>query len=424
MASTWAEPDSDTSAQPQRVPALLDALLANSSTAIVTIDDVGTIRYFSAGASLLLGCDAESTVGTSVFTFLHEDDVSDAAQLLVRRIEYEGADMGHEMRLRHSSGHWITVEVTASGLPDETLGVAALTLRAKDASANREHSLRRKLVVEEFCNKLSADFMDATTSAAVLDRLEQSLEEVALLTGAEIVSVFLERHELDILERLARWVVPSRSIGSGMETVDIDLDREAIEGALTQVHVADSLAESLLWSRSPLTSSMDASALLSAPFVTGNQRGALVLTRVDPGPTWFEADAQLARNVAKLYGRALHNARTEELLALTYREAPIGFSIRTWDGALVDCNQQYLDLQGLTRAEAEVTRLSAFIHRDDRDWVAERVKQLRNGERARLRHEMRVVQPDDTYRWVRVNAVPLQTSRARPRPSSLHPSRT
>ena len=84
--------------------ALLNAVLANSDDALVIVDDQGVLRYVSVGAQHLLDYDAEATVGTSIFSYLHEDDVESAVELFDRRLEYEGADLGHPMSIRHASG--------------------------------------------------------------------------------------------------------------------------------------------------------------------------------------------------------------------------------------------------------------------------------------------------------------------------------
>lgn len=405
----------ETEAAPERpaqdaTAALVDALLANSSEAIITVDDAGTILFASVGASQLLGYDPESTVGASVFSFLQPEAVDAEVDLFIRRMNYEGPDLGHEVLLRHSSGDWIAVTATARLLPDSALGAAAITMKARNAEEQRRQSLHRRLVVEEFCNRLSGDLIDATDSADVLNRLQQSLEEVGLLTGADMVAMYLERHERDVLERLGHWIEPGLADDGQMQTIDIALDREAIETVLTEHCVADSMVDSPLWGDSPITRLMNSVSLLTVPFAAGTQRGVLVLTHVKPGPGWSEADGHLARSVAKLFGRALNTARAEELLALTYEKGPIGFCIRTWSGTFVDCNQQYLDLHGLSREDAEATNLRDLLHPEDWPGLAARREQLHKGEVVRLTHDNRTRRADGTWRWVRANSVRLQAS--------------
>ncbi len=97
---------------------LLDALFSNSRDAMVTVDGTGTIIYATSAIASVLGFDSASLVGDSVFDFLHPDDLGAAADLFVRRLEFDGADQGKEVRLRNPSGAWTTVVATASLLPD------------------------------------------------------------------------------------------------------------------------------------------------------------------------------------------------------------------------------------------------------------------------------------------------------------------
>ncbi len=390
--------------------ALLDALFANSSEAIVTVDGTGTIGYATAGTSLALGYDSEAVVGSSVFGFLHPDDVDAAAQLLVDRLDYAGADLGHEVRLRNSSGSWISAQVTATLLPESPLGAIAVTLKGVDGEAERERSLRRQLAAEEYANTLSADFMEAIHSNEVIDRLQRSLGEIGLLTGAEIVSVFLERHERDIVERLAHWVHASVTPTDGNPVLELDAARSQFQHLLTEACISDDLDETSVECAEPITGTLDASSWLSAPFVAGGQRGFLALMRIRPGPAWYAADVRLVRNVAGLHGRALGTARSEELLRLTYREGPMGFAIHTWDGALVDCNQQYLELVDLSREQAEGSPLWSTLDAEDRNWADERTRQLRRGDVNRLQRDVRAVQSDGSSVWIRINSVPLKIS--------------
>ncbi len=404
------EAGTDSSVMQSYIAATLDAVLANTDAAVVTVDAVGLVQYFSVGATRLLGYHRDHVTGASIFELLHPDDVDVATRLFVGRIGYDGADLGHKVRLRHSSGDWVFVDATAALLPDETMGVASLTVTASSLDDNTRHALRRELVIEEYCNQLSADFMESPRSADVLSRLEQSLAEVGLLTGARAVSVFMERSERHMVERLTRWVDPALTVDVDNVTVEFEVDPAVIEATLTAELVTDNLAEAPIWAGSPLFERVPAVGFMSTPFLAGTQRCVLTLAHDIAGLTWSEADTQLARKVASLFGRALHTARTEELLDLTYHEGPIGFSIRTGDGALVDCNQQYLDLLGLTRQEAEAANLSDLVPPEDWTWLSERIEQLNRGEVNRLRHDVRLVKPDLTWRWVRSSAVQLRPS--------------
>ncbi|HSJ91629.1 MAG TPA: PAS domain S-box protein, partial [Ilumatobacter sp.] len=315
---------------------LLDAILANSTEAIVVVDELGDIRFATRGVAALLGHDPDSLVGASAFGFLHPDDVDDAADLFAQRLDYDGRDPGKEVRVRHSAGEWIQLTATVSLLSG--FASAAITLRA-ELDGTRERSLQRRIAVAEFANKLGADLMSAADSDAVLGRIRRSLSEVGLLTGAEIVMVYVERQERDVLELLDGWRSPAAGADVPIEIVH---DQRTIERLLTEHIVADELADPRHHDLATMTAPLEATGLLSTPFTTGNKRGAIVLLRTRHGISWWDSDSELVRSVANLFGRALHTAWSEALLAYTYRYGPVAFSIRTWEGRLVDCNQRYL----------------------------------------------------------------------------------
>lgn len=392
---------------------LLDALLANSAEAIVTVDEAGEICYVSPGASLLMGYDSRCIVGDSVFGYLHPADVDTAAELFARRIAYAGPDLGHEMRILHAQGRWLQLNVTATVLEASHLGVAAVTMRTIGCDDSLEHSLRQRLVVEEFCSGLSARFLEAVEPDEVFDVLDAALSEAGLLTGAETAAIFTERLDRGSLECLNRWTTPGVDVaGEGRELdLDLELDRAGIERLLTKMVIEDDLVVADPAS-SALGHMLGATSLLSSPFTIGRQRGVFVLLRSAPGPRWTEADAQLVRNVGRLIGRAMQTARAEEMLKLTYQHSPIGFSIRSWDGEMIDCNQQYLDLHGLTREEAESARLDEVLHPDDVEPVLNSIESLRRGDITRAVREVRV-RANDGWIWIRANALVLQAPGAK-----------
>lgn len=394
---------------------LLDALLANSSEAIVVLDDRGVIQYLTPGAVLLLGYEPSSVLGSSVFSFLHPDDVGAASSLFEQRLDYEGSDFGHEVRVRCAAGSWLPTLVTASLLPASGLGAVALTVRSSDKGDPVQRSLRRRVAVEEYCNRLSGSFMEVHHGDDVRKLIQGSMSEIGLLTGADVVVVYAERHERGILERLARWSGKNNADAAEREQIDQAEFGAAGEAMLEACTHHDDLSLAPSDPVVDLVRSIGTFSLLTMPFSTGSQRGVLVLARNEPGPPWSDADVHLCRRVSALYGKALRAAETEELLGLTYRKGPLAVSIRTWDGALVDCSEQYLKLLGLTRQEARQTRLNDLVHPADQPRVLEQIERLRAGEVEHVTYNMRMVCQDREVRLLRTKAACLQA------PGSLEP---
>ena len=391
----------------KRPTGLLDAVFANSREAVVVVDETGQLVYASPGAGLLMGHNVASKIGSSVFDFLHVEDVEAAAQLFVQRLTYDGADFGHEVRIRHASGEWITTVATVAMLADSDFGACAITLRTPGADDFVERSLRSQIVVGEYANRLSARFMEVTASSEVLDRIAESSGEIGLLTGAEIVEVFIEDEYEGVIERLAGWISPERLTDSMVVSGSADV-QPAVDELLAEVQVFDDVQQVASVGIVDFAARSRAVSLVSAPFRIGTQRGALVLMRVVPGPDWIAADVELARSAAGLYGRALQTARSEELLKLTYQQGPLGFSIRTWGGDLVDCNQQYLDLYGLTREAADQIHLRDLLDDAHRDSAMASFDQMRRGEVDRLTTNMEVTRDDGSTFWAHIHSVPLR----------------
>ena len=391
----------------KRATALLDAVFANSREAVVVVDETADIVYASPGAGLLIGHNAAAKMGMSVFDFLHPDDVDAAAHLFVQRLAYDGADFGHEMRVRHASGEWISTVVTVAVLADADLGACAITLRTPGADDFVERSLRSQIVVGEYANRLSAKFMEVAGSSEVLERIVASSGEIGLLTGAEVVEVFIEDEREGVIERLARWTSPERLVGAMAVSGTADV-QPAVDELLAEVQVVDDIAEVAGVGIVDFAARTGAVSLLSAPFRIGTQRGALVLMRVVPGPDWIAADVELARSAAGLYGRALQTARSEELLRLTYQQGPLGFSIRTWGGDLVDCNRQYLDLYGFDRETADRSNLSELLDDAHLEASMAEFEKLRRGDIDRLTINMEVTRGDGSTFWAHIHSVPLR----------------
>lgn len=389
---------------------LLRALFANSRDALVTVDAAGVITFATPAVASLLGFDSVALVGESVFDFMHPDDVEAAVDLFVRRLEFDGPDQGKAARLRNSSGHWTSVLATAALLPDARIGACAITLTPTggDADDDRELSLQRRIVVAEYVNRLGADLMASSDSVAVIDRVEDALREVALLAGAEAAAVYIERHETRVVELVSEW---QTSTTSGTMLTDLPRFERCVETLLSRHIAIDDLAELPSGHRDRCLTEMaepdEPTALLAAPFSSGDQRGALVLLRTRRGPGWWESDSELVRGTANLVARALLTTWSDALLTLTYQLGPVGFSIRSFDGRFVDCNQRYLDLYGITREQAATISLFDVLLPEYHEPVLDLYEQVIAGELSRFVIEAEVFRGDGSRMWVRTNVVPM-----------------
>ncbi len=320
---------------------------------------------------------------------------------------YDGRDLGHEIRLRHSSGQWIPTVVTAALLDTPGWGACALTLRSADTQPAVERSLRRRIVVEEAMNNMTASFINAVTPAEVSAQIDATLSRLALLTGAHTTSLWLEREEQSAMEQIGSWDRETPSPSHGLrELKSTDEQQLMVNAVLTGSWMVQDVADAPPEARE-LGRSLDAVALLSEPFTTGRRRGVILLARHTPGPDWSSEDALLARGFAKLIGRVLRASQSEALLTHMYRDGPLGVSIRNSAGMLVDCNDRYLEMQSLTRAEADVANVADLVHPDHRWSLMKLMERLHSGDIDRIVEEVKVLRNGGEPGWIRTNVVRL-----------------
>ncbi len=382
---------------------LLDTLLEHSSEALIVVDDAGTIVYGSPGAGLVMGISPTVALGTGVFDYLHPDDLELAAEMFDRRGSYGGRDTGWEVRVRDGAGNWLRMVVWASVIDAPGWGASVLTLRLAGDQPSVERSLRSHLAAAEAISHLTGAFIDATTADDILHEINSGLDSIAALTRSQAASVWLEREEKGAMEQVAYWPLVSTDLGAqGPATVEPAVEELLSRSQATQnpSDISDATM-GLAWAQG-------ATALLSEPFSTGRRRGVVVLTRVASGPEWVGADTALTASFAKLLGRVFRASQSEALLRHMYRDGTQGVVIHTGDGTLIDCNDQYLDMIGLTREQAQRTSLSGMVHPDDIGEFVREITKLRGAKIDRMLHEVRVLRPSGDEIRIGVDSVRFQ----------------
>src|SRR6185295_2654005 len=123
--------------------ALFQALVQNSSDAILTVNAEGTIRFVSESSERLLGYPREERVGRSGFELVHPDDVPRLRDSFDRCLRQPGVPMPAECRMRRKDGVWRYMEATAvNRLADPA--VCAVVINYRDVTERRsaEDALR------------------------------------------------------------------------------------------------------------------------------------------------------------------------------------------------------------------------------------------------------------------------------------------
>src|SRR3954469_7780739 len=93
--------------------ALFQALVQNSSDAIVTLTADGTIRFVSESSVRLLGFPREERIGHNGFELIHRDDVAVVRESFAACLQRPGVPMPIEYRMRRKDGTWRYMEAIA-----------------------------------------------------------------------------------------------------------------------------------------------------------------------------------------------------------------------------------------------------------------------------------------------------------------------
>jgi PAS domain S-box-containing protein len=111
---------------------------------IAVINSDGSVRYESPSVERVLGYRPEERIGKSGLEHIHPEDMSEAANLLVRLVETPGTTVRVQSRFRHKDGSWRVLDVVAQNLLDNP-AVAGVVANMRDVTEQKkaEEGLRK-----------------------------------------------------------------------------------------------------------------------------------------------------------------------------------------------------------------------------------------------------------------------------------------
>lgn len=112
------------------------ALIENSTDAITTLDEDGTITYESASVTRVLGYTPEERIGQNAFAYLHPDDKS-ILTLFAQIIHQPGQAITGQLRYQHKDGSWRWVESTGMNLLHDP-SIRAIVTNYRDVTERRQ----------------------------------------------------------------------------------------------------------------------------------------------------------------------------------------------------------------------------------------------------------------------------------------------
>jgi diguanylate cyclase (GGDEF)-like protein/PAS domain S-box-containing protein len=156
------------------------SLVQNSNDVISIVDAGGRAMYASPAVKEVFGLTAEELRGDDLFALVHREDrerVRGALTALVDKVR--GASAKLECRVRHRSGAFKDLEVTATNLLDDP-NVGGIVLNARDISQRKVAERDNEALQEQLAHQAFHDPLTGLANRALLrDRLQHALARVA-----------------------------------------------------------------------------------------------------------------------------------------------------------------------------------------------------------------------------------------------------
>jgi PAS domain S-box-containing protein len=128
-----------------RREAWLDAIVRNAFDLVVAISEDGLITFATPITFEVLGLEAAQVIGADPLSFVHSDDVGEAALAFGRALAGSNLRDPFECRVRRGDGSYVWFEFTATDLFAKS-PINAVILHGRDVTERRESSaqLERK----------------------------------------------------------------------------------------------------------------------------------------------------------------------------------------------------------------------------------------------------------------------------------------
>jgi diguanylate cyclase (GGDEF)-like protein/PAS domain S-box-containing protein len=191
------------------------SLVQHAGDVVMVVDDKLHFSYLSPSVFRLLGYRSDDLTGSALGKLFHVNDARQAIRLISTG-RSKGRETPIELRMRHASGRWISVETTITDLRHDP-AVRGIVLNGRDIADRKalEHELRykalhdlltglanRSLFIERLADTLNK--LDATTRAAVifidLDDFKTVNDGMGHLLGDAVL--------IEVADRLRRCVRP------------------------------------------------------------------------------------------------------------------------------------------------------------------------------------------------------------------------
>jgi PAS domain S-box-containing protein len=140
---------------------LLDSVIRVSPDMITLVDSEGKIHQISEAESAMFGHRHEVFSQTTMFDFVHPDDLDDVASLFIRMVTGAVSHLHLRYRARNAESHWATIDSRAQAVLDAEGHFAGAVVVSRDISDQLESERRLQVSREtaEQASRAKSDFL-------------------------------------------------------------------------------------------------------------------------------------------------------------------------------------------------------------------------------------------------------------------------
>lgn len=116
---------------------LFRSLIENGSDLITVVNARGIIRFQSPSAERILGYSPDELIGRCCMDYIHPDDIARVQKALERAMSNPEVQFPAELRFRHQSGEWRTLQALGKSIPGQA-AEGCIVVNARDITDTRK----------------------------------------------------------------------------------------------------------------------------------------------------------------------------------------------------------------------------------------------------------------------------------------------
>lgn len=233
----------------------------------------------------------------------------------------------------------------------EGIAIAAGLIGQYHARLIAEDGLRRQVELSELLRSTTQSFLSLAPGEEDA-RIEVALAELGELLGARSIGHWKLGESAQVMQRRSYWTARDEApLAPEVDTFDLPPGADELVGRMSEPTLIDPPQDVRICSAEREV--VDGLHWLCVPgWLHGCNKLVLLLAR-DGSRPWQEWEIRGLAAFGELIPMVYSRLATEAQLVASFHDAPLGITLRSIDGSLLDCNQAFLDFLGV-RSEAEL----------------------------------------------------------------------